>query len=179
MRYIFEVCPECMDKLVEKKLDDFQEYRGSCCPNCGNIMQGVLFGKKRAEDATYKITLNKVRDVSKYREKCFDIIMKISGLDADAVIERIGIGNCIIFEGDLFHTYLVLKQLDQIEHMVNYAITPTFPYARAFSIMCSNCGEEAKYKVVYGKDEAATGGFFCEKCKEWVMYTSFCKADVD
>ena len=179
MRYILELCPVCLDKLVERNIDDFQEYHESCCPNCGGTMQAVLFGKKRAEDAIYKITLNKVRDVSKHRERCFDIIRRVSGLDADTVMERIGINDCVIFEGDLLHTYLTLEQLDQIEFMINYTVVPDFSYARELTIMCPDCGEKAKYRVKYGEGEDATGGFFCENCGEWVMYTGFGKADVD
>lgn len=179
MRYIFELCPECRDKLVERNIDDFQEYHESICPNCGSTMHGVLFGKKRAEDAIYKITLNKLRDISKHGDRCFDIIRSISGLDKEAVIEKTGFGDCAIFEGDLLNTYLVLRELDKIEYMINYHVTPEFPYAREFSMMCSNCGEEAEYRVVYGKDDDVTGGFFCERCNEWVMYTGFCRADVD
>lgn len=179
MRYIFELCPECMDHLAERDIEDFQEYHESCCPNCGSKMQGVLFGITRAEDSIYKITINKVRDMSKYKEKCLEVLVRISGLDAETLLEKMKTGDSVIFEGDLLHTYLALTQLDQIEYMISYVVTPDFPYARAFSIMCPDCGEEAKYKVIYGEGDTATGGFFCERCKEWVMYTGFCKADVD
>ena len=179
MQYIFELCPNCMDKLVERNIDDFQEYTEGCCPNCGSVMGAVLFGKEKAEDAIYKIKLNKVRDMGKHEEKCLGVIMKVSELDSDAAREMMDMGDRIIFEGDLLHTFLALKQLDHIEYMIDYTVIPNFPYAREFSMACPNCGEVTEYKVVYGDDGSVTGGFFCETCKDFVMRDAYSESDVD
>ncbi len=83
MHYIFELCPKCMNELIERDIEDFQEFIPGICPNCGNRMEAALWGNKKTENTVYKIILNKVQNIDKGREKCQKIIMKIGGLDVN------------------------------------------------------------------------------------------------
>lgn len=47
MHYEFELCPKCKDNLIERVIDDFQEYIPGNCLNCGSRMESVMSGKKR------------------------------------------------------------------------------------------------------------------------------------
>lgn len=179
MHYVFELCPKCMDKLVERKVGDFQEYIAGCCPNCGSMMEKVFSGKNKTEDALYKITFDKILDHGKWDEKCLKIIMKISGLDKEAALQKISIEGSTIFEGDLLHTYLNLRMLDQIDTIVSYSVTPKFPYARAFTMLCPDCGQGTVYRKQEVSIESMQCGLYCENCKEWIMYKISPKLQVD
>lgn len=97
MKFFYELCPKCKDKLVEQIVGDFQEYTASSCPNCGGEMEFVLLGKKRATDTTYKIILNEINDMGIWKERCIKIIMEISNLDEDEVLKKMNTRNSEIF----------------------------------------------------------------------------------
>ena len=179
MHYVFELCPKCKNELVEKDMEEFQEYIPGTCSNCGNEMEGVLWGDKKVENAIYKITLNKVRNMDKGKEKCQKIIMKVGGLDRNAAWEKMNTQGSIIFEGDLLHTYLNLNLIDQMGTAIDYSVTPKFPYSRAFIMICLDCGAEPEYKVKYKDNKPVISGYFCNRCKQWIMYDLFSELDSD
>lgn len=170
MRYIFDLCPKCKDKLIEQTVDDFQEYSETCCPNCGSRMDGVLSGNKKADDTIYKISLNQTRNMHGRGDKCLEIIMRIGNLDESEALEKLNTQDSVIAEGDLLNTYLNLRCLDEIDYMVDYTVTPNFPYARVFEQMCPGCGEKAVYKTEEIDEDEIKEGFFCEKYNDWIMY---------
>ncbi len=179
MHYIFELCPKCMNELIERDIEDFQEFIPGICPNCGNRMEAALWGNTKTENTVYKIILNKVQNIDKSREKCQKIIMKIGGLDADAAREKMNTQGSIIFEGDLLHTYLNLNMIDQMGTAIDYSVMPSFPYDRALSIVCLECGEEAEYKVDYKGKKPVKSGYFCNNCRQWIMYDVYSEQDMD
>lgn len=134
-------------------------------------------GKKAGNDL-YKITLSRVFNQERWKEKCLRNIMKISGFDKDTALEKMNVAGSVIFEGDLLHTYLSLRLLDEIP-VVEYEITPDFPYTRSFSPVCPDCGEEAVYKVNETSDNLVKCGCYCENCKEWVFSTISPKSAID
>lgn len=179
LHYIFELCPKCMDKLVERKIDDFQEYIAGYCPNCGSMLENVFSGKNKADDVLYKIILDKILDKDKWDEKCLETIMKISELNKEETLKKISIEGSTIFVGDLLHTYLNLRILDQMDTIVSYRVIPDFPYARPFTMLCPDCGQETVYRKQELNKESMKHGLYCEKCKEWVMYKVSPKSQVD
>lgn len=176
MSYIFNLCPKCKDKLVERIVDDISKCEEKYCPNCGNKMDIVLSGDKKEETVVYKITLNQVQDI---KDKYLNVIMQMGNFDEKAALEKINGKDSISFEGDLLNTYLNLELLDETEGLVDYTVTPCFPYKRLFIQKCPDCGEKAIYRIEeIGEDEIQTG-FFCEKCSEWVWYDICNKSKID
>ena len=179
MRYIFDLCPKCKDKLIQRTTKDSQEYKEIYCSNCGNRMDTVLLGNKKAGNTIYKIILNQVRDINGKRDRCLKAIMQIDNLDENEALEKINTKDSVIFEGDLLNTYLSMRHLDEIDDMVDYSVIPDFPYARAFGQKCPDCGEEAVYKIEEVSENKLQKGFFCEKCNNWVWYDICDKLQID
>ena len=86
---------------------------------------------KKIDDSTYRSI------ILEYREKLDD--MRISSirnklknvhLDADNLMRAISDGKQgdIIYEGDLFHTYLFAKVFSGYEPWIEFEIVPKFPY---------------------------------------------------
>lgn len=170
MLYTFNLCPKCKDKLVEQDIVREEDYKVICCPNCGSEMELALSGEEKAEDTTYKIVLNNVRLLHNRRDKCLKTIMQIGNCNEKEALEKLSAKNSVIFEGDLLNTYLSLRCLDKVGHMVDYTVVPQFPYARTFVQICPQCEEEAVYKKVEVEEDKVKAGCFCEKCNEWIFY---------
>ena len=166
MWYVFDLCPKCRDRLVEKAVDNLSRSEGGCCPNCGSKMDEVFYGDKKEENAVYKITLNRAQEI---KEKYLYIIMQMGNFSEEEALEKIGERDSISFEGDLLKTYLNLELADKMWDIHDYAVTPPFPYKRFYIARC-DCGERAVYKAEKINDEEFMAGFFCERCRDYVWY---------
>lgn len=179
MRVFFELCPKCKDRFVERVIEDFQEYVAGTCPKCGGKMKFVLSGRKRVNNTTYKIVINKIDYMKKWIDRCVKIIMEIGKIDKKEAVKRMKTKNSVIFEGDLFHTYLNLRLLDKISSLIEYTVIPNFPYGRAMTMMCPDCGGDANCKIVNIGNGLCESGFYCEKCCDWIVYNVFSQFEVD
>ena len=166
MWYVFDLCPKCRDRLVEKVVDNLSKSEGGCCPNCGSKMDEVFCGDKKEENAVYKITLNRAQEI---KEKYLDVIMQMGNFSEEEALEKIGERDSISFEGDLLKTYLNLELADKMWDIYDYTVTPPFPYKRFYIARC-DCGERAVYRAEKINDEEFMAGFFCEKCRDYVLY---------
>ena len=93
-------------------------------------------------------------------EKYLKAIKQIGNCGEDEALEKRNADGGISFEGNLLNTYLRLELLDEIDDMVDYAITPSFPYKRLVIQKCPDCGEEAVYKEVEISGNETQRGFF-------------------
>lgn len=173
--YTLSMCPKCKDKLTEQITEGVREedYKVMHCPNCGSKMELILDGKEKvenAENAIYKIILNGVRIIHGREDNCLKAIMQIGGFDEREALEKLNTEGSVIFEGDLLHTYLGLRKLDEIDYMVGYQVEPRFPYSRNFSQVCPECGEGAGYREIELNEDSVEEGYFCEKCNRWVSW---------
>lgn len=176
MRYIFDLCPKCKDKLIERVVDDIQDCGENYCPICGSKMDTVLEGDKKEETAIYRITLNQVQEMD---DKYLNVIMKMGNFNEKEFWEKINTNESISFEGDLLNTYLKLELLSDMDGRAHYTVTPCFPYDRLFIQKCPDCGEKAIYKIEEIGEDEIQKGFFCEKCNEWVWYDICDKSKID
>lgn len=179
MQYIYDLCPKCKDKLVERMAEDPPGHKGIYCPNCGSKMNTVLLGEKKAEKVMYKITLSQMRSINDKVEKYLKAIKQIGNCGEDETLEKRNADGGISFEGNLLNTYLRLELLDEIDDIIDYAITPSFPYKRLVIQKCPDCGEEAVYKEVEISGNEIQRGFFCEKCNDWIWYDVCSKLQMD
>ena len=165
MWYVFDLCPKCRDRLVEKVVDKLSKSEGGYCPNCGSKMDKVFCGDKKEENAIYKITLNQAQEI---KEKYLDVIMQMGNFSEEEALEKIGERDSISFEGDLLKTYLNMELADKMWD-IDYTVIPPFPYKRFYIARC-DCGERAVYKAEKINDEEFMAGFFCEKCRDYIWY---------
>lgn len=175
MWYMFDLCPKCKDKLVERIVDNIARSESGYCPDCGEKMDEVFYGDKKAETAVYKITLNRVQHIKK---KYLNVIMRMENLSEKEALEKLDGKDSISFEGDLLRTFLNLELIDEMWDISDYVVTPPFPYTRIFIQRC-DCGEKAVYKVEKINEEKFRAGFFCEKCGEYVWYDVCDKVERD
>ncbi len=175
MWYVFDLCPKCRDRLVEKVVDNLSKSEGGCCPNCGSKMDEVFCGDKKEENAVYKITLNRAQEI---KEKYLDVIMQMGNFSEEEALEKIGERDSISFEGDLLKTYLNLELADKMWDIYDYTVIPPFPYKRFYIARC-DCGERAVYRAEKINDEEFMAGFFCEKCRDYIWYGIYSEIEDD
>lgn len=168
--YTLSLCPKCKDRLMEQITNGVREedYKIMYCPNCGSEMELALSGREKAEERTYKIILKKVHIIHGRKDKCLKTIMQIGSFDEKEALEKLDTEGSVIFEGDLLHTYLSLRKLDEIDYMVDYNVKPNLPYMRDIHKVCPDCDEEAVYRLIELDEDKVEDGFFCEKCNRWV-----------
>lgn len=179
MRYVFYLCPGCQNKLIEQDVIREEDHKVIYCPNCGRELETVFSGREKVGDTTYKIILNAVHIVHNRKDKCLKTIMQVGNLSQREALEKLNTKDDVLFEGDLLHTYLSLRQLDKIDYMIDYTVIPEFPYARTFTQICPECEEETVYKEEEVNEDEVQTGFFCENCNDWIWYDVHYKYELD
>lgn len=189
MYYVLDICPKCMDKLYERKLvedeEDISEVAEACCPHCGHRLIMACCGERKHDDTKYKIFLtnflpNIYEQKKQWKDQCVNIVMKLGHCNRDAAIEKLGIDNSILSEGNLFETYLNIRELNKAGSCISYRIEPKFPYLMPlWFYFCPTCEGIPVEKTEELGDNLVRTGIFCEKCKKWVQecITSKEKAD--
>lgn len=171
MYYVYDICPKCMDKLIERKHLKNNELNfkihGGTCENCGGFLRLILTGEKKLDDIKYKISFECGDSPSK---KEVEAIMKIYNCSMAVALEKLNDDNKVLFEGDLLHTYLNMKLLN--DNQIVYNVEPKFPFERRIYFDCLDCGSETIDKIVEADDskEYMKKGAFCENCGKWVTH---------
>ena len=182
MIYVYEICPQCMEQLIERKqpIEDCDSV--NYCPKCGRKMAMACLGEHRIDNTTYKIILNdaSLNNHKDKRIRFLDILKKMGNLSFNETIEKYKTKNCLIFEGNVSRAYVNMSLLDDFTPDIHYTVVPDFPLERLvnpFVSICPTCGSDTIHKTVdidvppnYVHD-----GFFCEKCNDWVMFTAMPK----
>lgn len=179
MYFGYDVCPKCMNTLIEREQsmgneNEFEEYSGKYCLVCGNKLVLACVGDKRIDNTLYKIILSEI-SVSD-RKDYVEILKK---LDIDISLEELNNRETVIFEGTAVDIYIKMEMLDSAR--MKYTVVPNFPFARMIYnqvCLCSKCGGETVQKIENHK-EYINKGFYCEYCKDWVFYHSFSRLQLD
>lgn len=179
MYFGYDVCPRCMNILIEREQskeneNDFEEYSGKCCLVCGSRLVLACVGDKRIDDTLYKIILS---EISVSDKKYYIEILK--KLDIDISLEEFNNRETVIFEGTGDDIYIKMEMLDGAG--IKYTVMPKFPFARKIYnqvCLCSKCGGETVQKIEIHK-EYINKGFYCENCKDWELYNSFSRLQLD
>lgn len=183
---IYEMCPHCMNQLIERKqpIDDGESI--NYCPKCGKKMVMACFGEHKIDDTIYKIILNDVF-LSHNRDKFvkfLSTLIKIGNLDFNAALEKCRAKDSMIFEGNISDTYVNMGLLDDFAPDIHYTVVPPFPFESLitpFVSLCPICGNETIHKSENLDDpkDYVRDGYFCEKCQDWVVVTEMPKEDDD
>lgn len=177
MYFGYEVCPKCMNTLIEReqsKENDFEEYSGKCCLVCGSRLVLACVGDKRIDDTLYRIILS---EISVSDKKNYEEILK--KLDIDISLEEFNNREMVIFEGTAVDIYIKMELMDSAG--IKYIVVPKFPFARMIYnkvCLCSKCGGETVQKIE-NHNEYINKGFYCENCKDWELYNSFSRLQLD
>ena len=184
--FIYEICPHCMDQLLERKQSVEDVNSVNFCPQCGKKMVMACFGEKKMDSTIYKIILNdaSVSDYNDRKNKFLSTIMKIGGFNFNEALEKYRTKDCVIFEGNISGAYVSMGLLDNFTPSIHYTVVPQFPYERLvnpFVSICPTCGSDTVYKTedIDNPKDYVIDGFFCEKCNEWVMFTTRPKSEDD
>ena len=182
--FIYEMCPHCMNKLIERKqpMEDMESV--NFCPECGRKLAMACFGEQKADNTVYKIVLNdaSVSDYENRRNKFLSALMKMGGFNFREAIEKYTMKDSVIFEGDVSSIYINMAVLDGYTPDIHYTVVPRFPMERLigpFYSICPTCGSDTIHKTVEidNPPDCIEEGIFCEKCNEWVMHTVVPKED--
>ena len=178
MIYVYEICPSCMDKLIERKQHLEDRDSRNYCSKCGHKLEWALLGDK-LNDTIYKIILNdtaRLTDHMNRKNRFLKVLMKMGNLTYEEALEKCKTKDSVIFEGDAKDIYLNLHIIDGFRLDIHYTIVPEFKFARIadpFTNICPTCGSDTIYKTVDVEvpPNYVNYGFFCEKCNEWVEVT--------
>ena len=179
MYFGYDVCPKCMNTLIERaqsmeNANDFEEYSGKYCLVCGRKLVLACVGDKRIDNTLYKIILSEISVSDKK-----DYVEILKKLDIDISLEELNNRETVIFEGTAVDIYIKMEILDSAR--MKYTVTPKFPFARMIYnqvCLCSKCGGETVQKIESHK-EYINKGFYCENCKDWMLYHSFSRLQLD
>lgn len=179
MYFGYDVCPKCMNTLIEREQsmedeNDFEEYSGKYCLVCGSKLVLACVGDKRIDNTLYKIILSEIPVSDKK-----DYIEILKKLDIDISLEELKNREIVIFEGSAVDIYIKMEILDSAG--IKYTVAPKFPFARKIYnqvCLCSKCGGETVQKIEDHK-KYIIKGFYCENCKDWILYNSFSKLQLD
>ena len=179
MYFGYDVCPKCMNTLIEREQsmedeNDFEEYSGKYCLVCGSKLVLACVGDKRIDNTLYKIILSEISVSDK--KNYIEILKK---LDIDISLEELKNREIVIFEGSAVDIYIKMEILDNAG--MKYTVVPKFPFARKIYnqvCFCSKCGGETIQKIENHK-EYIKKGFYCENCKSWELYYSFNRLQLD
>lgn len=171
MEYTYIICPKCMDGLIERREADV--HKAIYCSKCGNKLVPALYGEKRIDETKYRMTMN--GEVFTYGDSyaTFRKDLEMVDFDIDAIIQILETGSegSILYEGDAYHTYMLMLVLNGTVNVLNgCTVTPEFPFTFALDPMvalCPACGCKTVEKVI--PDRPNETGYYCEKCNEWVM----------
>lgn len=182
--YIYEMCPRCMNQLIERKqsVEDMESV--NFCPECGRKLAIACFGKQKIDNTIYKIILNdaSVSDHENRKNIFLSALMKMGGINFRKAIEKYTMKDSVIFEGDISSTYVNMGVLDDYTPSIHYTVVPQFPMERLiepFCSICPTCGSDTVHKTaeIENLPDCVEEGIFCEKCNEWVMHAVVSKAD--
>ena len=163
MPYIYDICPWCMDELIERDQHAEGGYSDKFCPKCGRKLEIALMGVQKIDDTRYKIILEEahISDYMDRKNRFIDLLMKWGEISYDEAMEKYNTKDSVIFEGDAREVYINMKEINGHPDRVRYRVVPEFPFLRfatPFICICHTCGN---YVV------EREGGTFCEKCNEW------------
>lgn len=174
MEYVYMICPKCMSGLIEKK--EAAERNIKQCVQCGNKLVPALYGKKKIDNTIYKMVMNGEIFAFEDPFPAFRKEVQKGNFDVDTLVHRLETGGegSLLYEGDAYHTYLLMLALDRTVIVLNgCTVTPKFPFTFAVEPMvalCPACGSETAEKLITDRpDREDEIGYYCEKCNQWVM----------
>ena len=164
--YIYDICPHCMDELIERNLPLEDLDSDKFCPKCGKKLNAALLGAQKLDDTTYKIILKdaSITEYGNRRNRFIEELMKMGNISFDEALEKYNTKDSLIFKGNAREVYIKMDLIDGFSDQLHYQVVPNFPFLRfatPFSCICPTCGSDTIPKE---------GGIFCEKCNEWVLY---------
>ena len=179
MYFGYDVCPKCMNTLIEREQsmgneNEFEEYSGKYCLVCGNKLVLACVGDKRIDNTLYKIILSEISVSDKK-----DYVEILKELDIDISLDKLHNRETVIFEGTAVDIYIKMEMLDSAG--MKYTVVPEFPFARMIYnqvCLCSKCGGETVQKIENHK-KYIKKGFYCENCKDWLLYNCFSRLQLD
>ena len=176
MYYAYVICPKCKDKLIAVENMEDLEPRNQRdkrhCPICNNQYVLALIGEQEIDNTIYTITFvyrDRGYSTKKLREKLNGELFNIEEIIPESDHE---IMDSVVYKGDVLHALLLMDALT--DSAISYTITPEFPFERFIYIdmaLCEKCGSPTVEKTVPGNPQYS--GFYCEKCKEWIMRTDW------
>ena len=184
--FVYEICPQCMDQLYERKqpIDDTNSV--NFCPKCGKKMECACVGEQRIDDTIYKIILNdaSIPDLGDKKNKFIDTLMHIGAFDLGEAQRLYGAENSIIFEGNVSATYVNINLLEDFVPDIHYTVIPPFPFEcllNPFISICPFCGNNTVHRTeeVNNRPDDVKDGIFCETCNDWIMSTICSKLQID
>lgn len=166
MAYIYEMCPHCLDELIERKqpMEDLDSI--NYCPKCGKKMVWAIGCKQKIDDTIYKIILKDASHLTDHlnkKNKFLEEVMKMGNITYEEAVEKCKAKNCLIFEGNTKEVYIKMNILDSFTPQIRYKVVPDILFERfcdPFISICPTCGSDVVDRE---------GGTFCEKCNEWVL----------
>ncbi len=179
MYYGYDICPKCMDELIEREQcesceEDFPSHTDQVCKKCGTRLALACVGENKIDDTIYYISF---RDENEYR-KCQSVVEEIRNIGA--IVEKSSTQDALIIRGDFLQTYLTMDILTGA--CVSYTVTPDFSFSRYLvADICPVCGNYTCEKEIDidNPPDYVQHGIFCEHCNDWVMFTSTWKLAMD
>ena len=184
MTFIYEMCPYCMEQLIERKQSIESQNNTNFCPKCGKKLALACYGEQKLDNTVYKIILNDalISDCENKKNNFLHVIMKVGNCSFDEALEKYNTSGCVVFEGDISGAYVSMGLLDDFTPDIHYTVIPSFPFERfldPFISICPTCGNDTIHKVedMRGASDYVKDGIFCERCHEWLMFTTMPKSN--
>lgn len=184
MIFIYEMCPHCMERLIERIQPMEDGNSVNLCPKCRGKMVMACYGEQRIDNTIYKFVLNNasVSDHMDKKNRFISTLMKMGDIDFDEALKRYQTKDCVIFEGNASNTYVNMGLLDNFTPSIQYSVVPAFQFERLLNLfisICPICGSDTIHKTedVDVPSNYIKDGFFCEKCNKWIMSTTMPKSE--
>lgn len=175
----YEICPHCMNELIERK-QPIEDEKINYCSKCGKKLVLACYGKHKIDNTIYKIILNDTSLSDYMKNKFLSVLMKIGGCNLKQALEKYETKNSVVFEGNINDTYVGMGLLDGYTSGIHYTVVPEFPFERflnPFISICPVCGGDTIYKTedIDYPPNFIKDGVFCENCNDWLMCTVISK----
>ena len=88
--HIYEICPHCMDELIEREQSFEDRESNNYCPKCGRKLRMAMAGTQKIDHTRYKIILERayITEYGNRRNRFIEILMKLGNISYDEALKN-------------------------------------------------------------------------------------------